>query len=104
MGPKSSSTDFGLGTLGIARTSALFETFGREPWAIEALNIEDMGSLRIGAQVLRSQLGISSGPVDFCVLIWDSSNSTCWDVMVNSSETERIGNLAKMSGGISFEI
>jgi hypothetical protein len=72
--------------------------------AIEALNIEDMGSLRIGAQALRSKLGISSGPVDFCVLVWDSSNWTCWDVMVNSSGTERIGNLAKMSGGISFEI
>jgi hypothetical protein len=27
--------------------------------------MEDMESLRIGAQVLRSQLGISSGPVDF---------------------------------------
>ena len=83
--------DFGLGTLGIARTSALFQTFGRKPRAIEAWNIEDMGSLRIGAQVLRSQLGISSGPVDFCVLIWDSSYSTCWDVMVNSSGTKRIG-------------
>jgi hypothetical protein len=60
-----------------------------------------MGSLRIGAQVLRSQLGISSGPVDFCVLIWDNSYSTCWDVVVNSSGTERIGNLVKLSGGIS---
>jgi hypothetical protein len=66
-------------------------------------NIEDMGSLRIGAQVLRSQLGISSGPVDFCVLIWDSSYSSCWDVIVNSSGTKRIGNLVKLSGGISFE-
>jgi hypothetical protein len=92
-----------LGTLGIASKSALFQTFGRKPWAIEVLNMEDMESLRIGAQFLRSQLGISSSPVDFCVLIWDSSYSTCWDVMVNSSETERIANLVKLSGGIFFK-
>jgi hypothetical protein len=59
--------------------------------------------MRIGVQVLRSQLVISSSPVDFCVLICDSLYSTYWDVMVNSSGTERIGNLVKLSGGISFE-
>jgi hypothetical protein len=31
--------------------------------------------------------------VDFCVLIWDSSYSTCRDVMVNSSGTKRIGKV-----------
>jgi len=63
MGRRSESIDLGFGTLGSGITSAHFQRTGTVPCLILVLKMEQTGFARIGAHALRTQLGISSGPV-----------------------------------------
>jgi len=49
IGLRSDSTDLGLDTFGTGITSAHFHRGGMAPWAILALNIEQIGPARICA-------------------------------------------------------
>ena len=68
--------DLGCETFPKGKTSADFHNLGTLPFLIDALKIEEIGKLKVPAQLFRSQFGISSGPVALRTLIRDSWTST----------------------------
>ena len=61
-----------------------------------------IGRLRKGAQTLKSQFGISSGPADLCTFMLANSYSICYGVMMNSLGIV-VGNFVKFRAGISSD-
>jgi hypothetical protein len=103
IGLSSLSTDLGLDIFGRGRTSADFQSVGTRLCAILALKIKHIGPASSGADVFRTQLGMSSGPVAFWRLIFSNSILIWWGDIIYSSGTEVMGSLLNWSGGKLFE-
>ena len=76
IGRRSESIDLGLATFGTGITSAHFHNDGMVPCETLALNMEQIGPARMGAQDFSTQLGMSSGPVALWIFNFASSDST----------------------------
>ena len=103
IGLRSLSTDLGLDIFGKGRTSGYIQSVGTRLCAMLALKIEVIGPASSDADDYSTQLGMSSGPVAFCKLMFSNSISTWRCDIIYSSGTEEIGSFLNLSGGRLFE-
>ena len=103
IGLRSLSTDLGLDIFGKGRTSADFQSVRTWLCAMLALKIEVIGPASSNADVFSTQLGMWSGPVAFCKLMFSNPISTWRGDIIYSSGTEEIWSFLNRRGGRLFE-